>query len=743
MSIWLHTAITAAFVAAPPEVETIERTIQAGDDCEKLAREMYGDPSHVDIIHRYNPWLGAQLPHHLEPGQKLVLPKSLPPPLPDAEVTVARRTVEARAPEATDWSSAQPGLDLWRGWRVNTREQASAQIMFRDQSRIELRENTLVIIYGGVGGSRGKARRETAEATLDRGALRSRLDAFAGKAPHEVTVTTPSAVAEFTGGASLVTVDDTGTSRVANHGEGKAAVRSASDKGAKGPKIRVASKMGSRVDKGKPPSKPKPLPPTPAWIERGPRTFVAAGELGGAIQGEWGAIAGAASYRVEVSEDPEGNETLVSQIVPATIHRFEAQGLPAGDYYASVAAVDGDFFESPPSERIALAVVPVGLVTPGAAPLPPADAAPGTSSGPRAPVRVLRGTTLDVPMGLRCRVDDGELSRGPVLAVAGEHAIACATDDDRPVPGFAVMVIETKVAADAKAHTAVRGQTTEVGFSLDAELPLPRRLWIEAPEGLMASTPTATATPGQWHARVHADQGAPAEAKLRVMADAGSEPVQLGELALTVEDPAAGTVTAPASHRRELHMVEGGLYGGVLLPSTRHNLFQVAHAGDTAAWERLAPAAGTFGLRLGYYPIRWVGVELEQGLSPTRTRDTDTRVNLFTVRAHALAQLPWRLTPTVHAGAGILGVGQDSTLGGEVDTAIYFGAGAKLYVTRWAVLRLDVRDVITEARGDGVAHSPEILLGVGAVLGRHSAAAPDRARKRQRKAAGRKAAASP
>ena len=493
MSTWLHAALVAAFAAAPAEVETIERTIQAGDDCEKIARELYGDPSHVDIIHRYNPWLGAQLPHHLEPGQKLVLPKRVPPPLPDAEVTVARRQVDARPPEATDWSSARPGLDLWRGWRVNTREQASAQIVFRDQSRIELRENTLVIIYGGLGASRGKARRETAEATLDRGALRSRLGAYTGKDAREVTVTTPSAVAEFTGGASLVTVDDTGTSRVANHGEGKAAVRSASDKGPAGPKVRVAPKMGSRVDKGKPPSKPRPLPPTPAWIERGPRTFAAAGELGGTIQGEWGAIAGAASYRVEVSQDPEGNDILVSQIVPASIHRFEAQGLPPGDYYASVAAVDGDSFESPPSERIAFTVVSVGLVTPGAAPLPAADptASPGL-------MRVLRGTRLDVPAGLRCRIDDGVLSREPVFAQAGVHGVACVTDDSRLVPGFAVTVIETKVAVDAKAQTAVRNREVEVRFSLDAELPLPRRLWIEPPTGVMVSTPTPNETAGPW-----------------------------------------------------------------------------------------------------------------------------------------------------------------------------------------------------------------------------------------------------
>lgn len=750
MSIWLQTALAAALAAAPPEVDTVERTIQKGDTCESLARELYGDGSHVDVIHRYNPWLGAQLPHHLEPGQTLVLPKTLPPPLPDAEVTVTRRNVEARAPEASDWSNARPGLDLWRGWRVNTREQSSAQITFRDQSRVELRENTLVIIYGGFGGSRGKARRETAEATLDRGALRSRLGAYTGKDDKAVTVTTPSAVAEFAGGASLVTVDDRGTSRVANHGEGKAAVRSAGAKGAKGPTVRIAAKMGSRVDKDAPPSKPKPLPPTPAWIERGPATFVAVGELGGTIQAEWGAIAGAASYRVEVSEDPEGSEVLTSQGVPASIHRFEAQGLPAGDYYASVAAVDGDAFESPPSERLLLTVVRVGLISPGAAPLPRLEpTAEGAAPGP---MRVLRGTRLDVPAGLRCRVDDGVPSRVPVLADAGEHTVSCLTDDASPVPGFAVMVIAPKLAAEAEAHTAVRGRTTVVELSIAAEVPLPRRLWLEAPDGLMVTTPVATETPGRWRARVHADAGAPSEASLRVMADAGGDPVELGRIALTVEDPPAATpapAPEPAPERPERHMVEGGLYGGVVLPSPRHNLFQASLGEQGLAWERLAPAAGAFGLRLGYYPIRWVGAELEQGLAPTRTRETDQRVSLFSVRAHVLGQLPWRLTPTVHAGAGVIGITNDSALGGEIDTVIYFGAGAKLYATRWLVVRLDVRDAITEARGSGVAHSPEILLGVGAVLGRRSAAAPERrprghaARKRERSAATREHDARP
>lgn len=732
MSLWLTSTLGAVLAAVsapsvgPGDVETFEYSIEKGDTCEKIARKHYSDVSRVDIIHRYNPWLGAQLPHHLEPGQTLTLPKTLPPPPPDAEVTAARRKVEARSPDTPDWSKAKPGLDLYRGWRVNTRDAATAEITFRDDSRIEMRENTLVIIYGGFGGSRTKGRRETAQATLDRGALRSRLGAYTGKDTRAVTVTTPSAVADFSGGNSLVTVDDAGTSRVANHGAGQATVRSASKKGAK---VRVKSKMGSKVDKGKAPTKPKPLPPTPVWIERGATKFVAAGDRGATIVGEWGAISKAAAYRVEVSQDPEGKEPLLSQVVPASIHRFEAKGLPAGDYYASVAAIDDDSFESAPSERRKLGVVPVYLITPGGAPLAGAEAEAGAIEGP---ARVLRGTRLDVPRELRCRVDDGEPSRTPVLDEAGEHTIACTTDQDEPVPGFVVMVVDAKIAAAAEAHAAVRGETAVAAFSLDAEVPLPRRLWVEAPEGFLVGSPAATEVAGQWQVSVYADANAPAEANLRVMADASGEPVELGQLALTVREPEARTAAAPTPapaepRRPERHMIEGGVYGGVVLPSSHHNLFQVKFE-DDLVYQPLRRAAPAFGLRLGYYPIRWVGIELENGLAPTRTRVSEERATMFTVRGQLLGQLPWRITPTVHAGAGVLGMAATSVLGRDFDAALYFGAGAKVYLTRWAVLRLDVRDVITEARGSGVAHSPEILLGFGGVIGRRSANAPKRAR---------------
>ena len=60
-------------------------------------------------------------------------------------------------------------------------------------------------------------------------------------------------------------------------------------------------------------------------------------------------------------------------------------------------------------------------------------------------------------------------------------------------------------------------------------------------------------------------------------------------------------------------MFEFGLHGGILLPSGSHNLFQAPFA-DQLEYQQLRRVAPDFGMRLGYYPIRWVGVEIENEL---------------------------------------------------------------------------------------------------------------------------------
>ena len=491
-----------------------------------------------------------------------------------------------------------------------------------------------------------------------------------------------------------------------------------------GKRVKVGSKMGSKVQKGAKPTKPKPLPPTPQWDKRAPAIFVAASGSG-TIRGAWTPSDKANEYRVEISNQPDGRELVAKQIAPATTTNFEVQQLPPGDYYVSIAAIDDDSFESPPSAPVKVSLVSVPLLTPGSAPLPePEESDTATPTGPS---QVPRGTRLDVPRGLECRVDDGELSRAPMLREVGEHTVTCMTEDGVVVPGFSVVVVDYKVAAAAEASTAVRGRTALATFSLDATVPLPRRLWIEAPEGFLVAAPVKGigVDEGTWSVRVHADADAPNEASLTVMADAGGEKVQLGEVPLSVVDPKDAkpeTVVeaAPKPEGRELHIVETGVLGGAIFPASDHDLFQERFA-RSLAYESLNVGAPTFGFRLGYYPIRWVGLELENSLGPTRTRDTGEDSLLFAVRGQLVGQLPWRITPTLHVGGGALGVNGGAALGRDIDGGFHFGGGVKFYITRWAMLRLDARDTMTESFGGGLTHSPEVTLGFSAVLGRRSA----------------------
>ncbi len=177
----------------------------------------------------------------------------------------------------------------------------------------------------------------------------------------------------------------------------------------------------------------------------------------------------------------------------------------------------------------------------------------------------------------------------------------------------------------------------------------------------------------------------------------------------------------------ERNMGELGVYGGVLLPSRRIELFEADTSLVDQGYKPLASLVPDFGLRLGYFPIRFFGVEAEGGVLPGQTEAGDSAL-LWTARGHLVAQLGlWSVTPFITAGAGLLGVSSDRTsVGNDVDAAAHLGGGVKFYLSRYTMLRLDVRDIIAARRGRdaGVVHSAEILLGLSITLGRDRNEAP-------------------
>jgi outer membrane protein OmpA-like peptidoglycan-associated protein len=171
----------------------------------------------------------------------------------------------------------------------------------------------------------------------------------------------------------------------------------------------------------------------------------------------------------------------------------------------------------------------------------------------------------------------------------------------------------------------------------------------------------------------------------------------------------------------ERNTAELGVFGGVIFPHPRLELFEPSFDLPEQGFVPLRRVAPEVGGRVGFYPWRILGVEAEGGVMPTRTT-TDQGVLGWGVRGQLVAQLPWwSVTPFVLAGVSGLGVSSDrAAVGNDVDLGFHFGAGVKVSINRYIGLRLDVRDNLTARRGVGesVIHTPEVLLGLTLTLGR-------------------------
>lgn len=171
-------------------------------------------------------------------------------------------------------------------------------------------------------------------------------------------------------------------------------------------------------------------------------------------------------------------------------------------------------------------------------------------------------------------------------------------------------------------------------------------------------------------------------------------------------------------------MLELGIWGGVLFPSPQLELFEAELGLPEQGRKQYGVVAPDVGVRLGFYPLRHFGLEVEGGLMPASLRDGSGNPIIWAGRGHLVGQIGlWRLTPFIVAGAGAVGVASPrSAVGSEVDIGIHFGGGLKFFINYWLMLRLDVRDNLTNRAGvgEGVTHSPEILLGLSVTLNRRA-----------------------
>lgn len=171
------------------------------------------------------------------------------------------------------------------------------------------------------------------------------------------------------------------------------------------------------------------------------------------------------------------------------------------------------------------------------------------------------------------------------------------------------------------------------------------------------------------------------------------------------------------------NMVELGLYAGAIFPSDYASLRDQTLTNGRDEWE-FKDAAPDFGFRAAFLPLAFVGFEGELGFAPTYVVDPnnvepDSQATLMMVRAHILGQLPnWSVTPFVVVGYGEV-QSYTGPLGNDSDPGFEFGGGVKVPFSEYVMGRFDVRDTVTNQRGNrAFPHHPELLLGITASLNR-------------------------
>jgi len=389
--------VVAALCSVARAEETQVYVVQPGDSCLGIALRVMGDRAGVGTIHKLNPTLGA-LPHQLVGASPLRVPAQTPQG-PDAGLTRAAGEVKIRRPSEVSWDAARRGMDLFRAYRIGAATRASAELTFADRGQLDMRERTIVVIYGP---EKRLAKQIVATAELERGTLASRLGELDGRV---VVVKTTLAEASLAGGQAVLSSGDGGPSIVSNHGgtDVKIASRARRTKS-----VSVRAGMGTRVV-GSRVEPPRPLPATPVFDNASGPVIV---EPTGSVHVTWQPAARAARYHVTLVVDDarfayEVDAPTTSIYIP----------LQPGRFRLVIAALDADGLESAPSLPLDLDVVAPTFVSPH-----------GLRPGPGAttPRTVAVGTTLLAPAGMTCAEAGQTGSASLVLQQAGATVVRCS-----------------------------------------------------------------------------------------------------------------------------------------------------------------------------------------------------------------------------------------------------------------------------------------------------------------------------
>ena len=164
-------------------------------------------------------------------------------------------------------------------------------------------------------------------------------------------------------------------------------------------------------------------------------------------------------------------------------------------------------------------------------------------------------------------------------------------------------------------------------------------------------------------------------------------------------------------YRPTNHMINAGFHLGGFWRANNHGLFDRSEGPQPS----IRRGNFDFGFHLEYMVIPYVGVGFESSIMPTSSDSVPggAKGTFYAVRGHVIGSLPYRLTPTLAVGGGLLALkSKDAAILNGGDPAFHWGPGAKFYINDWIAVRIDGRHIVTGSSIDGNrAHHGELLVG--------------------------------
>lgn len=433
--------------------------------------------------------------------------------------------------------------------------------------------------------------------------------------------------------------------------------------------------------RGRPPAKPA--------LVAGVRTFVAFSGTAAPVRLAWAPVAGAAKYRVTWTSGTHSVDTDLP--VPTTV--FEKPELRAGQHQVTIVAVSPDGIESMPAEAT-IEVVSVEAYGPGF------DQSVPTPNGAFA-----LGARFRSP-GLPCEL--GTARGAEVVATEpGSFALRCGGDTGQPLVEVPLVIAPVHVSADTA--PIATGTRAEVHVTVASTAPIGERLVVEAIGALDLGPPERT--DGGLDVRV-----TPRESGIGglVIKASGHE---LGRISLDIVDPPA----EPEPETVETLWAAfdlGATVGGLFTPGEGTNANLFGKPTDPADTIKTGP---TFGIRLGFFPTRRLGVEAEVALGTMGYESRDGIAPLLVTRGQIAARLveDGRFGLRGLAGGDVFsvlsaaGTSRTTSLGG-----VHYGGAFTIETRRDVALRFQALHVITVAQDAGYAHCFELSAGVVVRVGR-------------------------